>query len=50
MGEASGYLSSCVAGEVFILDVFEMNELVIKSLMSDTYITIKKADCQSLTL
>lgn len=28
---------------MFILDVFEMNELVIKSLMSDTYITIKKA-------
>lgn len=46
-----GSTSSCVAGNVFIGDgCFEIDASEIKSLMSGTYITIKKANCQVLTL
>lgn len=32
------------------MDVFDVNAWAIKRLMSDTYINIKKVNCQELTL
>ena len=45
-------LSSCVAGNVYIEDVyvFAMDASAIKSLMSGTYITIKTYNCRAFTL
>ena len=45
-----GPLSPCVAGNMSEVEFFEVDALAIKSLMSGTYITIKKANCQALTL
>lgn len=47
----SGSLSSYVAGVCLLeMNVFEMDALAIRSLMSGTYIAIKKANCQALIL
>ena len=44
------YLAVQLAMCLFKMDVFEMKASAIKSLMSGTYITIKKANCQVPTL
>lgn len=45
-----GSLPNCVAGSLFQMDVFEADASAIKSLMSGTYITIRKTNCQVLRL
>ena len=42
LGGWPGFLSSPVAGHVFELDVFEVDASATKSLMSGTYIIVKK--------
>ena len=51
LGLALYLYASCFAGIVLVkVDEFEVNAPAIKRVMSGTYITVRSANCQTLTL